>query len=1217
MNLPLQQSPDIATFWVSPSGDDNGPGTRDAPFRTLAHTHSQLCRRAEAAPPESAITVILEDGTYPVSAPLVFDPGLFGPTGPKVRFTAADEAAPTISGGRRITGWTLHDAARNIYTAPAQGLRTRQLYINGQRATRAATSIPEGGIPAGFRPTPILPDPPPTRDDPYVIGGGIDFLPTDINPAGWRDPASWCRPAQVEAVIETQWKMMRLPVRSITAANGTTPGTIELAQPAWTNANLAFTSSSPQNGAPPVEAPGIWSFWQVTRFENDYSFLDQPGEWVLDTEADALFYIPRPGEDLSIAEVIAPAIELLIKAIGHEDRPVCGLSFEGIGFSHATWNAPSDDDGYVVDQSGFHLRGNRHRPNLTGHSRYVDRTPGNLRFAYAQGINFNRCRFEHLGAVALDFDTGSQGCRITRCSFDDIASAAIQVGGIAACDVSPTPAGHTRDTVITDNRIRRTGRDYVDTAAIYLGFTTRSTVTNNTISEVPWSGIALGWGWGLLDPGSYPGIPNAKSGMWGVHTGPTVNCGNQVSRNHISRFLETLWDGGAIYCCGWQGNSFDDALRIEGNVACDKRPGAGGNVLYTDGGSRYVIVRGNALFDNPIGHVYLGPPPHPGDPLSYNSLPSTLNGVPYGGDIGGCRTYGDIRYEDNYWATGLQPAEEVAIDVVEEIISTLFTGTSFDTYSPEGFFDICPYSANGTSFPTGLVFTGNHALPLGRLQVPQSILQNAGVRSDNDAAANYVATGTGPQGGGASFPPRYPGPSWSVPRVSLPGLFGMQPQYAQEWWYYVGVIETSLGELFSLHIQIGRFDVGLQLGLGLTGIGWRDERHGSCYLSGEGVGFGVSSSPWLPAAGVIPPVSDTAYSASLRPLLEVVGRSPDLARDLHLNLPWIGSSQGWQFEYDVSASDGAPVGLPGSRYTLSAQGQGLIATADTATTRRAGYAVTLDVTDFRGTVMEGLSAYVGPEMFADGGIGLSSYECAQPVLRIATGTLAIDGEEHLIAGGTLWLDRQMLAKSVANSTASDQGTDGTRRQPGKGWVAALRGNTPSSRPLYLGDWIAVTLDDGHSLALAEFWQPSTPQWITGTGVGKPPKHGFGNLYYPLDRRVPQGNGGLALTARTAQSGEDWDFDLNILTPADPAHSPHWRSPASGKTYATAWRIDFAPRAQRHGLPPALYLRTISENCEIIPATPDGGFFEGAALVYADSAFEHRLGHAFVEQMGFN
>jgi hypothetical protein len=1198
--------PVVATLWLSPDGDDSGSGTRDAPCRTLGHAHAEVCRFAETAPRGSAITVLLEDGTYTLAEPLRFDPERFGPDGPAVRFAAAGDSAPVISGGRRIGGWTLHDADRNIYAASAQSVRARQLYVDGRRAARASTTMPDGGIPAGFRPAPLLPDPLPPQNTPFAIEGGIDFIPTELNPAGWRDPAEWRRHDQVEAVIVTQWKMMRVPVRSIHASDGAKPGTIRLAQPGWTNANL-YLSTLPSPPAPPQTPgpPGIWAFWQVTRFENDYAFLDQPGEWVLDSEADTLFYIPRPGEDMEVAEVILPALEVLVEGAGVDGRPVCGLTFEGIGFRHATWLGPSGGDGYVADQSGFHLTGEANGWNITGHAQFVERTPGNLRFAYARGIVFDRCRFEQLGAVALDFDTGSQGNRIARCSFDDIASAAIQIGGVACRDFDPTQGARCRDNQITDNRIRRTGRDYVDSAAIYLGFTSDSLVANNTISETPWAGIALGWGWGLLDPGSFPGISNAVSGMWGIHDKPTVNRGNRILRNHISSFVETVWDGGAVYCCGWQGNSLEDALLIEGNVACGKRPKGGGNVLYTDGGSRHVVIRGNALFDNPIGAVDFGPPPRDGDPLPYDSGPSKLNGVPYGGDIGGCRTYGDISYEGNYWATGLQPIEEGAIDLVEALL-TRFMATSY-IYSDEGFFNVCPYSQGGVSFPVNLAYSDNHKLPLGRIGVPESILLAAGV---GHPEGHWVATGRAPRGGGASFPPRYPGPSWNVPRVSLPGLFGLQREYLQEWWYYVGVAEDGDGRPFSLQLEILRADVGLQVGMGQTGIGWRDETGKSLYLSAEGIGLGMSASPWTLAAGVVPPVSDTAFSARLRPLVEVVGRDSGLARDLELNLPLAGPSRGWRFDYRAETSNGAPVGTSGSRYRLSAEGRALIAAADTAATRRATYAVELDVTDFRGTVMEGLSGYVGPAMFAKGGIGLASYECAQPVLRIGGGRLAIDGDEHRIAGGTLWLDRQLTAEAEPGAAAA---TGGRRRG---GWIAALRGQAPS-HPLYVGDWIGLTLDDGRSLVLAEFWEPSPRQWITGTGVGKPPRHGFGNLYLPLDATAPQGDGGLALKPRTAMTGEDWDFDLNILDPRAGPDSPHWTSPASLKTYATAWRVDFAPRAQRAGLPATLYLRAISDNCEIINSTPDEAFFEGAAWVCADPDFRHRLGQAFVEQMGFN
>jgi hypothetical protein len=695
-------------IWVSSDGDDDASGAPEAPFRTLQRAHEALCGIADRASGDSEVAIVLADGVHRLTAPLLFDSGRFGPGGPQVWFRAAPDASPTISGGIRVEGWTLHDQALNIYKADVGANRSRQLYVDGQRATRARTTSSDGTLPAGFRPSPILP--PDTSDvSTYVIGGGIEFVPTALNPEQWRDPSGWKNPRDIEAVTKTQWKMMSVPLREIVPASPSQNGMIFVQQPAWTNANVFLDSTT--------GLPAIWSLWQVTYFENAYEFLDQPGEWYLDNSTGEIFYIPRPGENLATADVELPILETLIEASGTPDRPVSNIHFEGITFCYATWLGPSGKDGYVADQSGFHLVG-EHKPNIIGHDRNVTRTPGNLKFEYVHGIHFEKNHFQHLGAVALDFGTGCQDNRIVDNRFDDISSAAIQLGGVAEVDHHPQrPEQITSDNVISNNLIARTGRDFVDTAAIYVGFTRNTLISQNTISEVPWSGIAIGWGWGLLDPGMFPGLAGATSGMWGVYTTPTPNSGNRIVRNHISKFLEDRWDGGAIYSTGQQGLSMDDPLLIEGNVACGKRKAAGGNIFYTDGGSRYVVLRNNASFDNPIGHIDLGPSPQIGDPLPYPAAPSIANLVPYGSDIGGCRTYGDIHYESNYWRAGLIPLEEKVIDLV------------FETYSKQGFFNICPYNSGGVDYPTGLSYSDNHDIPLGRIQVPQEILQNAGVRS--------------------------------------------------------------------------------------------------------------------------------------------------------------------------------------------------------------------------------------------------------------------------------------------------------------------------------------------------------------------------------------------------------------------------------------------------------------------------------------------------------
>lgn len=676
-----------AIFWVSPDGRDDSPGTELEPFRTLERARDAVRTVNGEQEQGEDIVIYLRGGTYRLEQTLVLDWRDSGRNGFDVVYRAAPGEYPMISGSTRVAEWSLHDPVSGIYRADVGQRESRQLYVNGSRATRAQTEP----YPVGFRPAYVNVHGIPSR-------GGIEFIPSSLNPVGWRDPFEWSNPQDIEAVIVTQWKMMRVPVHSVIpypdyAPNPLLPefktGLITLQEPAWSNANVFLDESTLE--------PGIWSFWQVTRFENCYEFLNQPGEWYLDKTARSLYYIPRPDEDLAAADVELPLLEVLVEGRGTLDHPVSNIRFEGLTFSYATWLEPSSSNGYVADQSGFHLIGKDHVPNIIGHDSNDVRTPGNVRFLFAHKITFHGNIFEHLGGVGLDFDTGSQGNTVEDNLFEDISSAAIQLGGISEDDHHPERREQvTRDNIISNNLIRHVGREYVDAAGIYVGFTRRTTISHNTIVDVPWSGIAMGWGWGLLDPGGFPGVVGARNSEWGIHTTPTPNRDNKIIKNRIHGFLNLLWDGGAVYTTGWQGTSFANALLIEGNVASGKRPKGGGNTFYTDGGSRYVKLQNNVSFNNPQGVTDFGPPPKEGDPLPYSAIPSDLNGIPYGSDRGGCRTYGDIKYIGNYWK-------------------------NFE------FFNICPFSEHGVSYPINLISKHNQDI-MGKADVPKSLLHAAGVQ---------------------------------------------------------------------------------------------------------------------------------------------------------------------------------------------------------------------------------------------------------------------------------------------------------------------------------------------------------------------------------------------------------------------------------------------------------------------------------------------------------
>src|SRR5579863_617143 len=192
----LQTEPP-AEFYVSPAGNDANPGTREAPFATIARARDAVRPIAGMRP----VTVFLRGGTYALSEPLVFRPEDSGKPGAPVRYSAFPGEKPVVSGGRTIRGWKA--APGGLWTAEVPGeLRFNQLWIGDGRRIRARTPNAgeffrvDGeislGKPAQFR------------------ARGNDFLP------------QWAERGGVEVIALQSWAELRMPV--VSARIATVPG---------------------------------------------------------------------------------------------------------------------------------------------------------------------------------------------------------------------------------------------------------------------------------------------------------------------------------------------------------------------------------------------------------------------------------------------------------------------------------------------------------------------------------------------------------------------------------------------------------------------------------------------------------------------------------------------------------------------------------------------------------------------------------------------------------------------------------------------------------------------------------------------------------------------------------------------------------------------------------------------------------------------------------
>lgn len=411
---------------VAPHGDDAGPGTSERPFRTLERAQRAVRERAPGM--REDLVVELAAGTYRLRAPLRLGYGDSGRNGHRVIYQAAGYGTHvTLSGGRPLTRW--RRAGSGLWRAPLGGLRTRQLYVAGRHAPRAALG---GPLPGRVRKT------------------RTGYLTTS------RAPLAWRRPRDVELVYTRAfpYSEARCGVARIARAGSRTR--IVMDQPCFARARRLYREPGFQRGLPlPTDAEG------------SPSFLRRRGSWVLDRGA-LLYRGPRPPRD-----AIVPHLQRLVSGDGVRD-----LTLRGLTFAHTTWLGPDRRAGFPQIYGGEYYAGG---PVGTGGEvagATLLKAPAAVAFARSQRIAIEGNRFTALGSQALELATGGAQQRVLANRVDGVSGGGIEVGG-------------SHDDRVEDNRVRRVGVDYRGSLGISVGDVKGSTVAHNLVQDTPYSGIVV------------------------------------------------------------------------------------------------------------------------------------------------------------------------------------------------------------------------------------------------------------------------------------------------------------------------------------------------------------------------------------------------------------------------------------------------------------------------------------------------------------------------------------------------------------------------------------------------------------------------------------------------------------------------------------------------------------------------------------------------------
>lgn len=136
-----------ADLYVSPEGKDAWSGTlvkpnaarTDGPLASLAGARDAIRKLKAAGPLRGPIRVHVQSGEYSVGEPVVFGPQDSGTESCRISYGGDPGQRPTISGGRRITGWRKQGDRWVAHLAEVEAGRWTfaALWVNGERRTRA------------------------------------------------------------------------------------------------------------------------------------------------------------------------------------------------------------------------------------------------------------------------------------------------------------------------------------------------------------------------------------------------------------------------------------------------------------------------------------------------------------------------------------------------------------------------------------------------------------------------------------------------------------------------------------------------------------------------------------------------------------------------------------------------------------------------------------------------------------------------------------------------------------------------------------------------------------------------------------------------------------------------------------------------------------------------------------------------------------------------
>lgn len=532
-------------FYVSPLGNDNNSGTKEQPFLSFNRAWTAVVETVTKGAKGQEIQVFFRGGSYFFGETAILKDANLAKGDNKVVFSSYQNEKVVFSAGIKIFGWTkltdeipfLPDKSKN------------KVWV---------TDIPEGqrGNIARF------------------LCNNSGMLPNAVSDALYTAEDDTARLAQDKFISAERLSSFVFPKASFRKWDNLQDiEIITIPHYGWTMNILSLKFLDMDKGIAYTTIPATYKICRLENYDkpnlwvqNAIDFLDEPGEWVINSSTGKIYYWPNEKEP---GEVYYPSSKEIIRIEGNRSTGELAknIEFRGITFAHA------DRDSWKYGDIG-----------LQHDWAMFNKSDALLQFVNAENCIVNHCTFTNSGGNGVRFDLYSQNNTIKNCEFFQLGGTAILLSGYG-----PGHDDLNKDNLIENNEIHDCGQEYWHSPGIFLWQSGGNLIAHNLIYNMPYTGIVVS--------GPRPQFFNTRMGNRRELTG-TFNYNNienfEISGNdwdHFTSYIDT-WDNMFKYLFA-KDNVIEYNELHHTTLKIDD-----GNGIYLSGTGYNNIVRRNYIHDN-------------------------------------------------------------------------------------------------------------------------------------------------------------------------------------------------------------------------------------------------------------------------------------------------------------------------------------------------------------------------------------------------------------------------------------------------------------------------------------------------------------------------------------------------------------------------------------------------------------------------------------------